>query len=241
MLGILVAGLVLQAASSVDAPDVETARRSAQQALGPDTPGRTVLNATTTTTPEILHVPTGARCRFWYASVAVDSPWLDDRALACITRHQWLTVSYSFYNLNGPRRPGQSWRGTEYLGIARTLPDLARARAGRLGGTVTAVSPIQGITTADGSRYEYVSLTNEYEGGAPNGFRNRRMTTWRLMLAGDWLIELSAEGPVHYQASLREYADTSLQRVSVSMDESRRSGPPDATHGSPTASAPSHD
>lgn len=219
-------------ARPADAPSVEQARRSIQDeiALAKRHAYRfrplPILNATTTTTPEIEHVETGARCRFWYGSAEIRFPWLDDRALECDTRHDWVSTSVALYNLAGPLRPDPHWR-PPFLDAPRTLPDLVRALArqharGIGEGTSATIGEPATLRTPGGRAVDYTDLRLEGPGGGPDGTAQRHYQSYRVATIDGWLIAVSGYGPSHYRESLDLYAATTFERVIASMEENAR-------------------
>jgi hypothetical protein len=215
-----------------DAPDVETARRSIQDeiALAKKHSMRKkplpIFNATTTTTPEIEHVATGARCRFWYGSADIQFPWLDDRALECTTRYDWVSATLALYSFEGPARPVEGV-SPSYLGVGRTLPEIARALAqDRIqfspGARLVSVSPVETLTTPKGRRVEYVSFAVEGPGGGPDGTEQRHSQFLRIAVVDDWLVVAAAFGAKKYQVQLNDYAQSNFTKVIASMEEGER-------------------
>jgi hypothetical protein len=233
--GALAAALPPAAAAQAlptDAPSVEQARRSIQDeiALAKRHAYRfrplPILNATTTTTPEIEHVETGARCRFWYGSADIRFPWLDDRALACDTSRDWVSVSLALYNLAGPLRPNLDWRPA-FLDAPRSLPDLVRALAqsraepGSEGRSVTLGEPAT-LTTAGGRSVDYMDYRVEGPGGGPRGTPQRHYQSFRVATIDGWLIVAGGYGPGHYRDSLDSYAATAFEQAIAAMEENAR-------------------
>ena len=78
----------------VDAPTVAEAEAFSRHVVeqGRIWQGNSMVAAATTTTPEARHVPTGARCRFWYRTGEITYPFLDSDHVNCSTSRDWINI-----------------------------------------------------------------------------------------------------------------------------------------------------
>lgn len=226
------AGVAKPPARIYDAPSVEEARRSIQAeiALAKNHSVRRkplpILNATTTTTPEIEHVETGARCRFWYRSADIGFPWLDDRALECGTSYDWVTAGLGLYSVEGPSRPIQHG-GKRFLAGVRSLAEAARALAedrarSSQGARILALSAPATLRTAGGRTVEYVDYAILGPGGGPKGTRQTHYQSVRVALIDGWVIEAGAYGAGHYRRSLDAYVRSNFAHAIAAMEGAGR-------------------
>jgi hypothetical protein len=212
------------AAARGEAPSIEAARRAVEQQVRVAPGG--MRDATTTTTPEAEHPPTGVHCRFWYPIVRIDSPWMDDRSASCWTARDWLTIEVELYSLSGPRNPGHP--GWEALGSApRDLTSIASA-LGRMWtngkGTAATVAPPAFVVAGDGVRRAYVSVAWEEAGGVPRGTPARRRTVKRVTLLDGWILVVSAAGPVHYRQAIERYVPAIFEQCTSSLRSGKLPG-----------------
>jgi hypothetical protein len=207
----------LQSIAPVDAPSVDAAREAVRRVLG-DGSGP-MRDATVSTTPEVEHIATGARCRFWYPIVRIDHKWFDDRAIACFTARDWLNIEVEMLSLEGPRRGRTTnpfWQ--PLLDAPRELPAIVDALARMW--TAPADAPVRSLGRTEGtaqSRHggevRFFTLMYEQPGGAPSGTPARRRTVRRVALIGEWVFVVTAEGPVHYNRALDTYVAAAFDQI----------------------------
>lgn len=184
--------------------------------------GEVLVNVTTTTTPELLHRPTGAICRFWYGTGSVDYPFHNDKHFACSTMRDWFAVGTSIDFRETPpavaERPDTHWWG--YLAKADAdISEVLLRRVKRLMNPDTyGISHTQPIehrwTGPDGRTIRYVTADALIQGGVPSGTRQQRLYRFAVIEAGrDWIVTHHVTAPIHYRASIETMHAEGLQRL----------------------------
>ena len=215
-----------------DAPSVAAARAWMQSAVdlaerhnSDAEPG--LINVTASLTPEAEHVPTGARCRFWYGSAQISFTYYNGRALSCGTALGWVGTGASLYRLE--ERPGvpPGWLGPESGSATATPRDVALARAAAVereapGRTSAEISDTLEWTAPGGRRIPYVAATVQYPGGAPAGTPQRRHSRIYAAVVGEWMLIYRADGAAHYRAALDLYAEEGFGRLLASVEAAGR-------------------
>jgi hypothetical protein len=219
-------------APAPDAPSVEAARAWMQSEVDlaerhNNDAGPGLVNVTTGVTPEAEHVPTGARCRFWYRSADISFEFYDSRFLGCSTSLGWVSTGATLFH----REPRPALHDAHYLAYARDPAagprDVAMIRAARTemdspGQTQSTVSPVSAWVTPAGHRIAYVSATIAYPGGGPDGTPQRRHSRFYVAQIGEWMLMYGADGPVHYRDALDGYAETGFRQLLESVEQAGR-------------------
>ncbi|HYJ52262.1 MAG TPA: hypothetical protein VEW04_03735 [Allosphingosinicella sp.] len=186
--------------------------------------GNSMVAAATTTTPEARHVPTGARCRFWYRTGEITYPFLNSDHVNCSTSRDWVNIQTGIDRRETPDQiagnPRHVW---SYLTAARgTARDIATAWGERTAqmehGSFEVSQPLR-WTSSRGRVVDYVVLRSRFPGGGPEGTRQERITRTAVAVIGDWIFSHSVGGPVHYATSLDQYGEDGFVKLLQSIDE----------------------
>lgn len=208
-----------------DAPSVAEAaafaRRTAEE--GHIWQGNSMADATRSTTPEAIHRTTGARCRFWYGSGEITYPFYGNDHVVCITRRNLVSVETRIDRREVPAavagNPEHIWAYLAAPGSARDVVAALAAREARNLGGMFEVSELRRWTGTGGKTVDYAVAHIRYPGGAPNGTPQERINRVALAVIGDWIFLLSADGPVHYAASLEPIGEDGFARLLQSIEE----------------------
>jgi hypothetical protein len=210
----------------LDAPSLADAEAFSRRVVeqGQIWQGNSMVAAATTTTPEARHVPTGARCRFWYMTGEITYPFLNSEHVNCSTNRNWVNIQTGIDRRETPAQivgnPNHIW---SYLTVARgTLGEIATVMGERmarsLGGRMELSQPLRWTGTR-GAAVDYVVLRVRYPGGGPNGTRQERITRLALAVIGDWIFTYSVDGPVHYAPSFDTLGEDGFVKLLRSIDE----------------------
>ena len=209
-----------------DAPSVEEAEAYSRQVVerGRIWQGNSMAAAATTTTPEARHVPTGARCRFWYQTGEITYPFLNSDHVTCFTNRNWINIQTGIDKREAPAQiagnPNHIW---SYLTAARGTPrEIATVMGVRMARSLQGrfeLSESLRWTGTDGAAVDYVVLRVRYPGGGPEGTRQERITRVALAVIGDWIFTHSVDGPVHYTASFDTLGEGGFAQLLQSIDE----------------------
>lgn len=209
-----------------DAPSVAEAEAYSRHVVdqGRIWQGNSMAAAATTTTPEARHIPTGARCRFWYQTGEITYPFLNSDHVNCSTSRGWINIQTGIDKREAPAQiagnPNHIW---SYLTAARGTPReiatvMAERMARSLQGRFELSEPLR-WTGASGKTVDYVVLRVTYPGGGPEGTRQERITRLAMAVIGDWIFTYSVDGPVHYSASFETLGEGGFARLLQSIEE----------------------
>jgi hypothetical protein len=189
-------------------------------------PEDALVNATTSVTPEAEHLPTGARCRFWYGMADISFEFYNGRFLSCRTSLDWVSTGAAIFH-----REERQLSDSHYLAYARdpaadprkiALHQAARTEADAPGETRSEVSPLQHWATAAGHRIPYATASITYPAGAPGGTERRGYRRLYVGEVGEWILAYSANGPIHYREALDGYAETGFRQLLESVAQAGR-------------------
>ena len=209
-----------------DAPSVEQAEAYSRHVVeqGRIWQGDSMVAAATTTTPEARHVPTGARCRFWYQTGEIRYPTLNSRHVTCSTSRDWLNVQTWIDRRETPAQASANPNyAASYLsaahGSAREIAAVFGAHVERSNHGSYQLSETLRWTSARGTVVDYVVLRTRYPGGAPEGTHQERTDWIAFAVIGDWIFGYSAGGPVHYSGAIEAMGEEGFAKLLQSIDE----------------------
>jgi hypothetical protein len=209
-----------------DAPSVAQAEAYSRQIVEQARvwQGDSMVAAATTTTPEVRHVPTGARCRFWYQTGEITYPSLNSRHVNCSTSRDWLNVQTWIHRRETPAEMGGNPNlVASYLsaahGSVHEIAALFGADAARDNHGSYQLTGTRHWTSSRGTVVDYVVLRTRYPGGAPEGTRQERTNWIAFAVIGDWIFGYSAGGPVHYTDSIEAMGEEGFVKLLQSIDE----------------------
>jgi hypothetical protein len=209
-----------------DAPSVAEAEADSRHILerARHWQGDSMVASARSTTPEAMHEPTGARCRFWYRAGEITYPFHNSDHVSCFTTRNWINIQTRIDRRETPAEivgnPNHIW---SYLTVARgTAREIATVMGERmartLGGTLTLSGPLS-WTGGRGASVDYVVLRVRYPGGGPEGTRQERLNRIALAVIGDWIFNYSVDGPVHYEPSFETLGEDGFVKLLQSIDE----------------------
>jgi hypothetical protein len=214
------------APAAADAPSIETARAFAgnvaklARRYGLDETH--LANATESTTPEIAHLATGARCRFWYGVGEVSSPFFTADHTECRTDWGWFWVATAIDRRSAPPKIGLDHYWSYLLKSGGSAEEMVREKAERLLRETPGEGSLEGPEARtwagrDRRRIDYVIARTLTPGGAPKGTKGLRFTRYSLAVVGDWIFVQTVNAPVHYRRSVETMADDAFARLLASV------------------------
>jgi hypothetical protein len=210
-----------------DAPSVEEARAwmETQRLSWPNRiDGQRLINATTTTTPEAAHAPTGATCRFWHGSGRIRHVFEDGRHFECSTMLGWISVETRIDFRETPeamRSPNSYWN---YLNRAREdVVAIVSAQVDRtMNDSPPGISRTQAVagswTAPDGRVFRYATADVIYPSGAPAGGEPRGLRRITVIAASDdWIVSHAVNAPILYRRAIETIHADGLRRLLDSL------------------------